>query len=419
MGATDVSPPRSAWLPGVEGLRALAACAIVVLHVWEVPASRAGVPQTGWLPLFVRPLEEGVPLFFVLSGFLLWRPIASAVLCGRRLPSVRRYARNRALRILPAYWVVLLATALVLQSGQLTPVAHGRFYGAIHSPLLLAKNALLLQNYAPSTFSSGVSPAWSLAVELVFYALLPLLALLAARRATRRASLRPRVAAALAPAGLLLVVGLFGKLLATFAVPGREQVVSATWHAVIDWSFLTHADLFAFGMAVAVLRALHEDGRLSRFARVRPAVDRVLVYTAIPFLIFGFVLIPHDVFEPVFSLLCALLLARVVLVPLGGPPGGLVRALERRPIVAAGKASYSIFLWNYPVMAFLAEQGLTVRASSAWYLPANLAIAAPIIAALSAATYLGIERPAMRLRGLSRRPVEQPSIAAVAPLGSA
>ncbi len=58
-----------------------------------------------------------MPLFFVLSGFLLWRPIASAVLRGRRLPSVRRYARNRALRILPAYWVVLLATALVLQSG--------------------------------------------------------------------------------------------------------------------------------------------------------------------------------------------------------------------------------------------------------------------------------------------------------------
>lgn len=97
------------------------------------------------------------------------------------------------------------------------------------------------------------------------YALLPLLALLAllaARRPTRRGSPRSRAGAALAPAGLLLVAGLVGKLLATFAVPGREHAVSATWHAVIDWSFLTHADLFAFGMAVAVLRVLHEDGRL-------------------------------------------------------------------------------------------------------------------------------------------------------------
>ena len=108
-----------------------------------------------------------------------------------------------------------------------------------------------------------------------------------------------------------------------------------------------------------------------------------------------------------------------MLAPLGGPPPGLVRVLERRPIVATGKASYSIFLWNYPVIAFLAEHGLTVGATSPWYLPANLAIAVPIIGALSAATYLAVERPAMRLRGRSRRPLEQPSIAVVAPLGSA
>jgi peptidoglycan/LPS O-acetylase OafA/YrhL len=92
-----------------------------------------------------------------------------------------------------------------------------------------------------------------------------------------------------------------------------------------------------------------------------------------------------------------------------------VRLLERRPIVATGKASYSIFLWNYPVISFLALHGLTVGVGSLWYLPANLAIAVPIIGALSAATYLGIERPAMRLRSRSRRPHEQPSIAPVAP----
>jgi peptidoglycan/LPS O-acetylase OafA/YrhL len=199
-------------------------------------------------------------------------------------------------------------------------------------------------------------------------------------------------------------------------VPGREETVSRTWHSVVDWSFLTHADLFASGMAVAVLYVLHEDGRIPRFDRLRPVVDRVLVYVAVPFLIFGFVAIPHDVYEPVFSLLCALLLARVVLVPRDSARSGLVRLLERRPIAAAGKASYSIFLWNYPVIAFLAEHGLTVGATSSWYLPANLAIALRIIGALSAATYLGVERSAMRLRGRSRRPLDQPSIAVIAPL---
>ena len=73
------------------------------------------------------------------------------------------------------------------------PLSDPSVYGAITTPLLLAKDALLLQNYAPGTLSSGITPAWSLAVEVVFYMLLPLLALVAAALAVRSASLRRRV----------------------------------------------------------------------------------------------------------------------------------------------------------------------------------------------------------------------------------
>ena len=48
-------------------------------------------------------MEIGVPIFFVLSGFLLFRPWVRATAAGRDWPSVRRYAWHRVRRIMPAY----------------------------------------------------------------------------------------------------------------------------------------------------------------------------------------------------------------------------------------------------------------------------------------------------------------------------
>jgi peptidoglycan/LPS O-acetylase OafA/YrhL len=414
MDSVDASARPGGRIPGVEGLRALAASAIVLLHVWWVPSTPLSRSSTGILTVLLEPLNEGVPLFFVLSGFLLWRPVAAAVLRHRGLPSVRRYARNRALRILPAYWAVLLVTALVLQSARLTPLSGDRD-GAIRNPILLAKDALLVQNYAPHTISSGLAPAWSLAVEMVFYILVPLFALVAAGLAARSASRRRRLTATLVPAALLVAIGVLGKLVAVFVVPGFEDNFQATWHSVIDKSFLTHADLFAFGMVVAVLRVEHEDGRFSLSAGKLALVNRVLAYGSVPFLVAGYLLIPHYIYEPLVALLCALLLAKVALRHASPHPSGLVRLLERRPVVAVGAASYSVFLWNYPVTEFLMHHGLILRGNPVWDLPVNVAIVVPIVAGLSAVSYLTIERTAMRLRGTPRRPVPQAVRPAVIP----
>jgi peptidoglycan/LPS O-acetylase OafA/YrhL len=54
------------------------------------------------------------------------------------LPSVRQYLRNRALRILPAYWVILVAVTLVFHPDLFT------------TPLVFLANLLLAQNYVPS-----------------------------------------------------------------------------------------------------------------------------------------------------------------------------------------------------------------------------------------------------------------------------
>jgi peptidoglycan/LPS O-acetylase OafA/YrhL len=402
-------------IAGIEGLRACAAGAIVLMHLWWVPATangRAAAPGT--LQLLIAPLNEGVPMFFVLSGFLLWRPLAAAVIQGRQLPSIRRYVRNRVLRILPAYWVVLLVSALILESARVTPATVHAVDGAIHSPSLLLQDALLVQNLRPSTLSSGLSPAWSLAIEVVFYALLPVFGLCSFALATRRGGRRRRLAAALAPAGILLAIGILGKLLSTFVVPGPEAVFVATWHSVIDRSFLTHADLFAFGMVVAVLRVEHENGRFSLSRRAFTVIDPLFASLAFPFLVLGFWLIPRYVFDPLIALFCAVLLMRVVLAPAAQAPSLLVRLLDSRPFVALGLISYSVFLWNYPVAVFLNRHGLLARPDDIGAFAINLSVGIPIVLALATATYLLVERPALRLRRPVRRlPVrEAPSILA-------
>jgi len=85
---------------GIEGLRARAAIAIITLHTWAYSSG-----SFGQLNQLFADLDQGLTLFFALSGFLLYRPFAAALLDRRAMPGSRAYLRNRALRIIPAYLV--------------------------------------------------------------------------------------------------------------------------------------------------------------------------------------------------------------------------------------------------------------------------------------------------------------------------
>src|SRR4051812_36298507 len=117
-------------------------------------------------------------------------------------------------------------------------------------------DVLLVQGFQGDTFFSGISPAWSLSVEVVFYLALPLLALLAIRLGAGR-SVRGRVAAAAAPAGLLFAVGIAGELVEEHLV-----FVKAGYAQLFSYSFLPQADLFAFGMLAAVALAIAQSKRI-------------------------------------------------------------------------------------------------------------------------------------------------------------
>lgn len=227
MGHVPKSAPAPTRLDSLDALRGLAALGIVVLHVWMFDYGDAHRPEKGFTELFIGELRLGVPLFFVLSGFLLYRPFVASALDGRAPQQLRRYAIRRAARILPAYWLALLAAFFLLRH-----LDHPSQATWSELPV----HALFLQNYFVETLKDLDPPMWTLAVEVTFYATLPILGWLGLRLARTRTR-QALLCTALAAAGAV--------------VAGVSMV--QRWEPTVTNSLLTHLHEFAAGMLVAVL----------------------------------------------------------------------------------------------------------------------------------------------------------------------
>src|SRR5687768_15093619 len=98
-------------LAALDGYRAIAATAVLATHVGFLTGSSVDGPLA---PMLSR-LDVGVAIFFVLSGYLLYRPFLAAALDRRPGPSLRSYLWRRALRIVPLYAVVVISAWLLVR----------------------------------------------------------------------------------------------------------------------------------------------------------------------------------------------------------------------------------------------------------------------------------------------------------------
>jgi peptidoglycan/LPS O-acetylase OafA/YrhL len=123
-------------------------------------------------------LQLGLPMFFVLSGYLISRPWIRAYVLDKRTPTLGRYFRSRVLRIVPVFWLI----------GGLMFIQYGR-HGA--SLLNLAAIFGFAQIYHDSTSAASlfVGQVWTIDIEVAFYAMIPIsawLLTLATRHLTAR-----------------------------------------------------------------------------------------------------------------------------------------------------------------------------------------------------------------------------------------
>jgi peptidoglycan/LPS O-acetylase OafA/YrhL len=153
----------------VDVLRAVAAFAVLAGHAYVLGGRTIPVKAQHFYDVPLITTATGVWLFFGISGYVISRPFVDRLVTGRPLPELVPYAVRRALRIFPLYWICLTAVILI---GGAAGTQGWQF------PVHYA----LLQNLVPGREAALFSVAWTLTLEVIFYAVVPVLALALRRR---------------------------------------------------------------------------------------------------------------------------------------------------------------------------------------------------------------------------------------------
>lgn len=333
------APSPSAYLPDVEGLRGIAILLVVAYH-----AGLSLVPG-GYV---------GVDVFFVLSGYLIVGQLARELEATGRIDLPAFYAR-RARRLLPAAAVVILVTLLaslwLLPSRAMQGTASAGIAAALYvSNLYFGQRAT---NYLADESANPLLHTWSLSIEEQFYIAWPvalaLLALAAPRIAARQRA--------------LWLTATF--VAASFAWAVVQQSLDASWAFL---SPLTRAWEFGIGGLVAMtVRRTAPVGRLTMVAGYAGAAS-ILAAAAL----FG--LRTRMPSWP--ALLPTVGTALVLWGAREYSHAGVSRWLGGAWLRWIGRASYSWYLWHWPVgvltQFYLQRESLVVRVAAAL---ASLALA--------------------------------------------
>ncbi len=169
------------WIPEIDGLRFVAIVGVLAFHIAGQMVSRSGiiVPRQhryDLLEQLVGGADRGVPLFFVISGYILAQPFLRQHLLRGRVVSLGSYFLRRITRLEPPYILSLLLYTAGFMVYPGTP-----FHTQL--PHLLA-SMFYLHNLTFGGMSTINFVTWSLEIEVQFYIIAPLLGMIYAVRNT-------------------------------------------------------------------------------------------------------------------------------------------------------------------------------------------------------------------------------------------
>lgn len=376
----------------LDGMRAIACYAVMATHVGFATAESFGAhPLAPW----ISRLDASVPIFLMLSGFLLYRPFLANRFRGRPAPEVGEFYWRRAVRVLPAFWLANAVTLGLLTSRRASP-------GDWLSYLTLT------QTYDHHNVDPSLTHMWTLVVEVSFYLVLPAIALSLRRPGSANQVLGEQVTLL-----ALLFAGSVGWQLLAFHLPALGVPALDWLPGTIDW--------FALGMLLALLSV--SPAGCTALARPRQWLAQ---WAGAPgqcwlaaFVLYWFITLPvggplgleqstgwqhvtKNVGEGVLVFLMMLPLT------LGGEAGLVGRLLGNRVARFFGEISYGVYLWHLPMLILLQRDlHLPVFQGHYWETFGLTAISATALGTLS---WFCFERPL--LRRFSRPSWRQPAATA-------
>jgi peptidoglycan/LPS O-acetylase OafA/YrhL len=355
-----------AYRPDIDGLRAVAVLSIVLFHI------DAGLVPGGFI---------GVDVFFVISGFLITTIIHREMQAGSF--SFKEFYRRRMLRIAPAYLVATLATLLagcvLLLPKELAALGRSAAWSAVSLPNVYFWKALDTSYFAEASDQVPLLHLWSLGVEEQFYLLWPAMLLVLGFVARRLPVLL----------GVLVLMAWasyhYGNVqaeadpsFAYYMLPTRAgELLTGAILALLPWS--------ARGEATA---------RPSLATRVLAEACALIGYAL---LYQGFYRLDGESLFPGWNALYPCLGAAFLIASGSRARPWLAAPLRWKPVVWIGLISYSLYLWHWPVLAFVRYFVGTVS-------PQAGIVCFVAMLALAFLSYRWVELPFRERRGTPRRP---------------
>lgn len=393
----------SARLPNLDVLRGVAALAVLVGHAYGLGGEKVPLSARSALDALLMLSPTGVWLFFVMSGLVISLPFVRSLVSGTARPDRGAYALRRVARLYPLY--LLCAGAVLLLLGR-------RGDG----PATLLVHLGLLHNLVPDRQQAFINVTWTLSVEVLFYAAVPVLALLVRwRRPAVTAAVLARWIAASAALSVawMLVAGALPAEMARTSLWAR-QLLPSLWSAFCPGLLLA-------AWLVAGDEERRADPLLRAVTRLRTSTTAALVVGGGAATLGGAAffarpdwgrltyLWAYDLGRVAWSVAFGVLVLRAV--HAAGLPARTPRALE-----ALGTWSYGIYLIHGAAFTvLLAHDGgslIPMPQGGATAFVVHVALLAGITIPLAALSWRLVEEPSIRLaRRLRRSPRPVPAVA--------
>jgi peptidoglycan/LPS O-acetylase OafA/YrhL len=349
---------KAAYRLDIQGLRAVAVLAVMLFHY------DGTLLPGGYI---------GVDIFLVISGYLITQQLQSRKNAGHTAPaaSLASFYFSRIKRIVPAYFFMLVTVA-VLAKLLFTNSDFAYFLASLKSTALFVSNnyfASFGDYFAPGATEQPLLHTWSLAVEMQFYMLLPMLLLLVPDRHIKRSILFISIALVLVAEWQLRVAG--HRQATYYALYSRiPEFLAGSWLAIAapgrDWSVARANIAFSAGALLIAFSLFALDG-----ASLFPGVLSLPAVAGAGLMI-------------------------------SARQSSFASVLRNPMMVWIGFLSYSLYLWHWPVLALIRYYtGTSSLGSQATLL---FVLATLLLACIS--FYL-VEEPARKLRlsAITRRRV--------------